>query len=156
VAAAILCILCDAADIREDVLRFDNRPNQQNLESGLGAIAMQRTIRTILLCGNDSILLNTREMLLIHAGFLVSSCSDKDIALMPQTPQIDLTVMGHTMTVEQSTRTAQLVRSKWPDTKLLFLTQADGHLSRISESEYESGSSNPSHLIQACRQILED
>jgi DNA-binding response OmpR family regulator len=116
---------------------------------------MQRTIWTILLCGNDPMLLNTREMLLIHAGFIVSSCSETDIAMMLQTPQIDLTVIGHTMTAEQAAWTAKVVRSKWPDTKILFLIRADSRLSTISENEYESGSRNPSHLIQACRQILE-
>jgi DNA-binding response OmpR family regulator len=109
----------------------------------------------ILLCGNDPVLLRTREMLLSHAGFIVSICSENDIASMPKDHAIALAVMGHSMPAEQQVETAKLVRLKWPNAQILFLTQADTQVVKLSAMEYEAGSGNPSHLIQVCRQILE-
>jgi hypothetical protein len=109
----------------------------------------------ILLCGNDPALLLTREMLLTHAGFVVSISSESDIVSLPQESAIVLAVLGHSKSAEQQIRTAKLVRLKWPDASILFLREADISLSTVSKHEYESGSRNPVHLIQAGRQILE-
>jgi DNA-binding NarL/FixJ family response regulator len=108
----------------------------------------------VLLCGQDAVLLNTRRMLLTRAGFITSICSENDIASMPQDPAIVLAVMGHSMPHDEQIKTAELVRAKWPDARILFLTRADESLTEISQNEYQSGSVNPSHLIHACRTIL--
>jgi DNA-binding response OmpR family regulator len=110
----------------------------------------------VLLCGNDPVLLSTRKMLLTHAGFTVSICSETDIASMPQDPAIELAVMGHSMPHKQPMETAVFVRDKWPEAKILFLTNADADVVQISDDDYESGSRNPSHLILACRRILKN
>jgi hypothetical protein len=52
--------------------------------------------------------------------------------------------------------TAVFVRDKWPEAKILFLTNADADVVQISDDDYESGSRNPSHLILACRRILKN
>jgi DNA-binding response OmpR family regulator len=110
----------------------------------------------VLLCGNDPVLLNTRKMLLTHAGFRVSICSENDIASMPQDPAIVLAVMGHSMPHKAQLQTAELVRNKWPNSMILFLTKADSEVVMLSAYEYEAGSREPSHLIQTCRQILNE
>ena len=110
----------------------------------------------ILLCGNDDMLLDTRRMVLSSAGFLASICSEDSIASMPHEPAIALAVMGHSMPRAKQVETAAVVRQRWPEARILFLTVADGPLVKILPNEYESGSVNPSHLIEACREILND
>ena len=111
--------------------------------------------RPILLCGNEPALLGTRNMVLERAGFVTSICSEHDIASMPHTPPIALTVLGHSMSKEDVTRTANLVRTKWPHVKILFLTKSDDGVVKTAPDEYKAGSSNPSHLIQTCQAILD-
>jgi DNA-binding NarL/FixJ family response regulator len=110
----------------------------------------------VLLCGNDPVLLSTRKLVLTHAGFIVSVCSENDIASMPQDPAIALAVMGHSMPHQQQLKTAELVLAKWPQARILFLTNTEARISKLSPKEYESGSINPSQLIHACRQILDE
>ena len=109
----------------------------------------------ILLCGNDPVLLRTREMVLSHAGFIVSVCTENDIASMPQEPAIALGVMGQSMPHKQQIETAERVRTKWPETKILFLRESDTSLAQLSAFEYECGSVDPARLIKACRAVLD-
>jgi DNA-binding response OmpR family regulator len=109
----------------------------------------------ILLCGNDPVLLNTRKMVLSHAGFIVSVCTESDIASMPQNPAIALAVMGHSMPQQQQLATAAFVRAKWHDARILYLTNTSAALVKISTYEYESGSNIPAHLVDACKKILD-
>ena len=96
-------------------------------------------------------------MVLTHAGFHVSICSENDIASIPQDPGIALAVMGHSMPAQQQRATAERVRLKWPEATILYLTAAlDSPVLKISSSEYESGSGNPAYLIRACRHILDE
>ena len=109
----------------------------------------------LLLCDNDPALLSTREMVLTHAGFTASICSENDIAAMPQNPAIALAVMGHSTLPKEQAAAAELVRAKWPDSKILFLRNSDRNLEQQSNFEYECGSLNPARLIRACRLILD-
>jgi DNA-binding NarL/FixJ family response regulator len=116
--------------------------------------ALSKMTGPVLLCGNDPMLLNTRKMVLSGAGFIASLCGENDISSMPQDPAIALAVMGHSMPYESQIKTAELVRAKWPDARILFLKKADEPLIERSQNEYEAGSASPSLLIQACRTIL--
>lgn len=108
----------------------------------------------VLLCGNDHVLLDTRKMLLTHAGFIASICSENDRASMPQDPGIALAVMGHSMPHKQQIETAERVCAKWPDARILFLMSTSARLTKLSPKEYQCGSAEPAQLIHACRHIL--
>jgi DNA-binding NarL/FixJ family response regulator len=94
-------------------------------------------------------------MVLTNAGFIASTCSENDIAAMPQHPAIALAVMGHSMPHRTQIATAEYVLEKWPDARILFLTPNTEPLAKTSHNEYETGSSNPAYLVHACRAILD-
>lgn len=109
----------------------------------------------ILLCGNDVSLLNTRGMLLAHAGYsVVSACSRGEIVSFPADPPIELAIIGHSFAEEHQFLVAEDVRDRWPATKILFLASSREPLRQISQREYIGSSVSPNELIAACREIL--
>ncbi len=112
--------------------------------------------RQVLVCGEERLLLRTRDLVLSRAGLtVVSACTRDEIASIPQYPAVELGIIGHSLTHSEQLEVAGDVREKWPGVKILFLTNAASSLERISADEYQSRSDNPVELIATCQQILE-
>jgi DNA-binding response OmpR family regulator len=111
----------------------------------------------ILICGNDDALLRTRGLVLSHSGFTIAcACTAAAFNSIPETPPIDLAIVGHDLSSEQQGQVAEDVWERWPDAKILYLNANNGRMEKKSSSEFVSTSAHPPVLIEACRQILSD
>ena len=110
----------------------------------------------ILICGDEPFLLETRNMVLVRAGFtVVSTCTRDEIASLPQEPPIRLAVVGRTITQEDKEFIVAEVRRRWSGIRFLFLTDHRNSIQQISNNEYIANSLPPREFVANCRQILE-
>jgi DNA-binding NarL/FixJ family response regulator len=111
--------------------------------------------RQVLVCGDERLLLRTRDMVLTRAGLsVVSACTRAEIAYISKVPAVELGIIGHSLTAAEQREVAEDVRERWPGVKILFLKNTASSLERISADEYQSRSDNPVELIATCQQIL--
>ena len=111
--------------------------------------------RRIMVCGNEAPLLQTRLLVLKHAGFaVISACSRDQIESLPQEPAVELGVLGHSLSEEEQASLAERLRAKWPGAKILFLTEHRASLEKVTENDYRSDSFQPSQFVENCREIL--
>jgi DNA-binding response OmpR family regulator len=111
--------------------------------------------RLVLVCGDERLLLRTRDMVLSRAGLkVVLACTRMEIASLPKDPAVELGIIGHSLTNAEQREVAGDVRERWPGVRILFLTNSASSLEKISADEYQSRSDNPSELIETCQQIL--
>jgi DNA-binding response OmpR family regulator len=111
----------------------------------------------ILICGDEPSLLETRQMVLVRAGFAVAStCTQAEIASLPQEPGFRLAVIGRTLAEEDKNAIVEHVRRRWPEIRILFLTDQGDSLQQIAGNEYLSSSLPPREFVTNCRHILED
>jgi len=81
---------------------------------------------SILLYGKDRSLLNTRELILLRAGYRVFTASDLlEIDSVVQGESVDLLILCHTLTLEQCGRALAFGHSRWPFMKSLLLAATD-------------------------------
>lgn len=110
----------------------------------------------ILICGDEPLLLETRYMVLVRAGFVVASTSTQgEIAGLPEEPAFGLAVVGRTLADGDKKTVVEEVRRRWPGIRILFLTNQADSLQKISSNEYRSSSLPPREFVANCRQILE-
>ena len=99
--------------------------------------------RQILLCGNESSLIQTRQLVLAQGGFSVETTPTcQQIASMPESLDIELAVIGHSLNEEQQTFCSRAVRSKWPGAKILKLNKRAITMERLSATEFMSNSND--------------
>ena len=111
----------------------------------------------ILICGDESSLLETRYMVLVRAGFaVVSRCSQGEIASLPDTPGFGLAVIGRMLTEEDKKSMVEEIRRRWAGIRILYLTSQVLSLEQMSGNEYLSNSLPPNEFVANCRQILEE
>jgi DNA-binding NtrC family response regulator len=110
----------------------------------------------ILICGDEPQLLTTREMVLSRAGYrVVSPCTAEEIDAVPEFIEVDLAVLGHSISEGQQKTVVSRILSRWPSVKILYLTRTNDALEQLSDSEFECGVHNPPKLISNCQHILE-
>jgi DNA-binding response OmpR family regulator len=110
----------------------------------------------ILICGDEPPLLETRYMVLVRAGFaVVSTCTRREIAALPEEPAFRLAVIGRTLADGDKKSIVEEVRRRWPEIRILFLTSQPLSLQQISTNEYRSSSLPPHQFVANCRHILE-
>jgi DNA-binding response OmpR family regulator len=110
----------------------------------------------ILICGDEPFLLETRYMVLVRAGFVVvSSCTQEEIASLPDTHAFGLAMIGRMLAEEDKKSIVQELRRRWPGIRILYLTDQLLSLQQLSGDEYQSNSQPPNELVANCRQILE-
>lgn len=74
------------------------------------------SLRKVLVCGNDAQLLTTRSMVLAHAGFdVASACTRAEIRTIPESCEIALGVVGHTLTQAEQLSASEEMRERWPN-----------------------------------------
>jgi DNA-binding response OmpR family regulator len=110
----------------------------------------------ILICGDEPSLLETRYMVLVRAGFAVASmCTPAEIAALPEEPAFRLAVIGRMLNERDKKAIVAEVRRRWPEIRILFLTNQPIPLERLSSNEYRSSSLPPRQFVVNCRQIIE-
>jgi hypothetical protein len=108
----------------------------------------------ILLCSRDSVLVATREMVLIQVGFDVSvACDAEALAAIPNIPPVQLAVIGHTLTGQEREAEVRSVLQRWPDAAILYLSLGFEVFSQVTSREFRCGT-NPVELVEACKRIL--
>ena len=71
--------------------------------------------RQVLVCGDERLLLRTRDMVLSRAGLsVVSACTRAEIASISKVPAVELGIIGHSLTAAEQREVAQDVRERWP------------------------------------------
>jgi hypothetical protein len=109
----------------------------------------------ILVCENDTALLNSRCLVLALLGATVkTACTVKDILAIPSAAPIALAVIGHGVEQDRQFELGNLVGERWAAAKILYLVKTHDSITRISGTEYVCGSQVPKHLIEACRELL--
>jgi DNA-binding response OmpR family regulator len=110
----------------------------------------------ILICGDEPLLLETRYMVLVKAGFgVTSTCTQGEIASLPEEPAFDLAVVGRTLADGDKKMIVEEVRRRWPGIRILLLTNQVDSLQKMSSNEYRSSSLPPREFVANCRQIIE-
>lgn len=110
----------------------------------------------ILICGDEPSLLETRSMVLVRAGFdVVSTCTRREIAALPEEPEFGLAVIGQTLVEREKRLVVEDVRRRWPEISILFLTDRSIALEPPAVKEYRASSLPPHEFVVNCRQILE-
>jgi DNA-binding response OmpR family regulator len=110
----------------------------------------------ILICGDEPSLLETRYMVLVKAGFAVAStCTPGEIASLPEEPAFRLAVIGRMLGEKDKKSIVEQVRRRWPEIRILFLTNQSISLEQVSSDEYRANSLPPRQFVANCRQILE-
>jgi hypothetical protein len=111
----------------------------------------------ILLCGKNSSLLKTRELILIQARFSVqSTCCAAEINAASHTPAVDLSLIGHTLNATEQTELVKLILDKWPEAKILYLDHGLNGCVQLSLNQYRVGTDNPGYLVATCRDLMEE
>jgi DNA-binding response OmpR family regulator len=109
----------------------------------------------ILIYGDEPALLQTRGLLLRHAGFFVVSCAKDQIDTIGSGFSVHLVIVGDSLTAEEQRRLAKTIRGRWNNAKIVFLDDSADSSEKLSEYEYRSQSGNPSQLIEMCHEILQ-
>jgi hypothetical protein len=110
----------------------------------------------ILLYGRDKQLLEIRQLLLQGSGYRVwVATSLEQIDALSHTETIDLLLLCHLLTLEQSGRALAFSQSRWPLMESLFLSVANpwgeaGNQERVFET-----SQGPAKLLATLGQLLD-
>lgn len=75
---------------------------------------------------------------------MVSACSKEEIDSLPESPAIDLGIVGHSVPEEEQFGSAADVRLRWPGAKILFLLRDGEAMRKISSDQYKG----PSEISQ--------
>ncbi len=94
--------------------------NVQTSQSGYASEISE--IGYIVMYGLDPDLLESRCLVLEAAGYLVCLCTKLiDVTHVIQTKKVDLLILCHSLSFEQSRDAATAMRALWPDIKILSL-----------------------------------
>jgi hypothetical protein len=108
-----------------------------------------------LLCGKDSLLLDTRARLLKSAGIgSTITMSVAEIESIPCLMNFDLAVLGQLLTNDEVNEAVRLVRRRWPNAKILIFHMSDEEREEMPECAYIRPLGAPSDFITRAVQML--
>jgi hypothetical protein len=77
---------------------------------------------SILLCGQDSLLLQTRQWVLEAAGYQVRTTTEfSEVAL--ESDPVDLLILCHSLSLEECGRAFALASTRWPKIRCIVLPE---------------------------------
>jgi hypothetical protein len=110
---------------------------------------------SVLLYGRDSSLLETRQLLLEKHGYKTSMTIDfRDVERILSHETIELLIMGHTLSLEDTGRVLALSQTIRPWPKCLFLTNSLSSEDPGSSAETFNMSKGPAQFIARVQRML--
>jgi hypothetical protein len=79
---------------------------------------------TLLLIGEDNLLLHTRAAVLRTLSVQTTAINPLKLSGLPGEPNFDLVILCHSMKARVAAAAASLVRSRWPNALLLRISSA--------------------------------
>lgn len=110
----------------------------------------------ILLVGQDSRLLETRAAVLAKVQATVTCQEPNDSLGILECEMFDLVVLCHSLTEKQAGQITDVVRGRWPKTKILLVVSNLSQERLYKGIEFDGTSSpEPSRLIRRTAELLE-
>jgi CheY-like chemotaxis protein len=105
---------------------------------------------SIIVCGRDPQLVETRRWILEQSGANVLTAADPAelAAIGPQEP-VDLIILCHSLSAEQCDRAISVCATRWPQAQSLLLVQGQGGRDRAGSDAIFDTTRGPALLLQA-------
>jgi hypothetical protein len=116
---------------------------------------MHSSQTSIVICGRDSLLLDTRKWVLERAGTRVFTATDlSDFGRIPSDVSIDLVILCHSLTKEQCSRALALAGTYWPQAQSLVLISGQSGCYTGATKQVADAAQGPANLLHTVTELL--
>ena len=108
----------------------------------------------VVCSGRDLPLLRTRLQVLVKSYDAIEVSSVRQLAELPGEPAIDLVLLCHSLSPEECSASAEIVRERWPAAKMLALTTGGFRTPYERADAVVLGLQGPVVLLQAMDRLI--